>query len=269
MQACHAPARRRDGRPVIGSPTNRPMLRTMLRTTATGTSWPWWIPPNGSVVAVYEYDPFGNMLRETVDPLALQTLGGGGFRFSTKYHDQESGLLYYGYRHLNPDTGRWLNRDPIGEGGGENPQAVAGNDLANHIDSLGERIVSHVGVSCCRPADIEYSGRLRVGTTAFAEALRDALQAGVEGRVPGSTKHVQCLVLSVGKPEGGSGPYYRIIPLDYQRGPDYDTAVCKSCRNVERLEALLSSRKEIRVYNTDFNGRNSALRRYSDTARPL
>jgi hypothetical protein len=39
------------------------------------------------------------------------------FRFSTKYQDDETGLLYYGYRYYQPVTGRWINRDPIGEKG--------------------------------------------------------------------------------------------------------------------------------------------------------
>jgi len=38
------------------------------------------------------------------------------FRFSTKYQDDESDLLYYGYRCLNTSTGRWLSRDPFEEG---------------------------------------------------------------------------------------------------------------------------------------------------------
>lgn len=37
------------------------------------------------------------------------------FRFSTKYQDQETGLLYYGYRYYQPQTGRWLSRDPLGD----------------------------------------------------------------------------------------------------------------------------------------------------------
>jgi RHS repeat-associated protein len=39
------------------------------------------------------------------------------FRFSTKYQDDETGFLYYGYRYYDPSTGRWPNRDPINEPG--------------------------------------------------------------------------------------------------------------------------------------------------------
>jgi type VI secretion system secreted protein VgrG len=39
------------------------------------------------------------------------------FRFSTKFTEQESGLVYYGYRFYDAENGRWLSRDPIGEFG--------------------------------------------------------------------------------------------------------------------------------------------------------
>ncbi len=35
-------------------------------------------------------------------------------RFSNKYQDEETDLLYYGYRYYNASTGRWLGRDPFG-----------------------------------------------------------------------------------------------------------------------------------------------------------
>jgi RHS repeat-associated protein len=35
------------------------------------------------------------------------------FRFSTKYQDDETDLLYYGFRYYNPNTGRWISRDPL------------------------------------------------------------------------------------------------------------------------------------------------------------
>jgi RHS repeat-associated protein len=63
---------------------------------------------DGSVAARYEYGPFGELLRAT-GPMAKAN----PFRFSTKYQDDETGLLYYGYRYYDPNTGRWLNRDPL------------------------------------------------------------------------------------------------------------------------------------------------------------
>jgi len=62
----------------------------------------------GSVVAQYEYGPFAEPLRAT-GPLAADN----PFRFSTKYTDLETGLIYYGYRYYSPSLGRWLSRDPV------------------------------------------------------------------------------------------------------------------------------------------------------------
>jgi len=58
-------------------------------------------------------------------------------RFSTKYQDSETDLLYYGYRYYNANTGRWLNRDPLGEMGGVNLYGFVGNDGINYWDALG------------------------------------------------------------------------------------------------------------------------------------
>jgi RHS repeat-associated protein len=69
--------------------------------------------PAGSaaeVTAVYEYGPFGEPLRVT-GPAA----DANPVRFSSETVDAASGFYYYGYRYYNPDTGRWLSRDPAFE----------------------------------------------------------------------------------------------------------------------------------------------------------
>jgi RHS repeat-associated protein len=58
-------------------------------------------------------------------------------RFSTKYHDAETGLYYYGYRFYAPGLHRWLNRDPIGEKGGFNLYAFCGKNGVNRGDLFG------------------------------------------------------------------------------------------------------------------------------------
>jgi RHS repeat-associated protein len=63
---------------------------------------------NGSVVGQYEYGPFGEVLRAS-GPMAKAN----PFRFSTKYQDDETDLLYYGFRYYNAGTGRWNSRDPL------------------------------------------------------------------------------------------------------------------------------------------------------------
>ena len=58
---------------------------------------------NGTTAATYVYGPFGEVMRMTGPMARLNP-----FRFSTKYDDDETDLLYYGYRYYNPSTGRWL-----------------------------------------------------------------------------------------------------------------------------------------------------------------
>ncbi|OAM91696.1 RHS repeat-associated core domain-containing protein [Termitidicoccus mucosus] len=85
-----------------------------------------------ALVAAYEYDGFGNLLRSNGEYAAENP-----FRFSTKYQDAETGLLYYGLRYYSASMGRFINQDPIGEEGGINLYAMAGNDLINGTDYLG------------------------------------------------------------------------------------------------------------------------------------
>ena len=86
----------------------------------------------GAVSATYEYGPFGEPLRAS-GPMSRSN----PFRWSTKYTDDETDLVYYGYRYYNPGLGRWLNRDPIGEMGGLNLFGFVQNSAPNRIDPLG------------------------------------------------------------------------------------------------------------------------------------
>jgi RHS repeat-associated protein len=63
--------------------------------------------------------------------------GQNPFQFSTKYTDAETGLIYYGYRYYNPNTGRWINRDPIAEKGGLNLYGFVNNNSACKFDNSG------------------------------------------------------------------------------------------------------------------------------------
>jgi RHS repeat-associated protein len=81
--------------------------------------------------------PFGEVIRAT-GPMAKAN----PFRFSTKYQDDETDLLYYGYRYYNANTGRWQSRDPIGERGGKNLYCFTGNNQVNAIDELGNQTLS-------------------------------------------------------------------------------------------------------------------------------
>lgn len=94
----------------------------------------------GTVSASYEYDPFGQTLRSTGEYASQNP-----FKFSTKYRDEETGLLYYGYRYANPQTGKWLSRDPLGEEGDLNLYRFNDNVPIYYIDPLGAQVRSDRG----------------------------------------------------------------------------------------------------------------------------
>jgi len=93
---------------------------------------------NGSVSANYEYGAFAEPIRH-----GGSVSDSNPFRFSTKYQDDETGLLDYGLRFYSPKTGRWLSRDPIGQRGGSNLYGIVGNDPITRIDGLGLFIIAN------------------------------------------------------------------------------------------------------------------------------
>jgi RHS repeat-associated protein len=86
----------------------------------------------GTTAAVYEYSPFGETIRST-GPMAEVN----PYRFSTKYTDDETGLLYYGFRSYSPSLGRWVSRDPIEEEGGSDVYEYVQNCPTALVDGLG------------------------------------------------------------------------------------------------------------------------------------
>ena len=74
-----------------------------------------YVSESGTIAAQYVYDPYGNVIEAVGSNVDIFSFG-----FSTKYLDRETGMLAYQLRYYLPDHGRWLNRDPIEEQGGEN-----------------------------------------------------------------------------------------------------------------------------------------------------
>ncbi len=88
---------------------------------------------DGSEAARYEYGPFGELLQATGTTAKVCP-----FRFSSKYQDDETGLLYYGFRYYKPSTGSWVSRDPIEESGGINTYGFLANNPLAQVDILGK-----------------------------------------------------------------------------------------------------------------------------------
>ncbi|NMC82331.1 MAG: RHS repeat-associated core domain-containing protein, partial [Armatimonadetes bacterium] len=87
---------------------------------------------DGSETARYEYGPFGEPIRAT-GLMAKEN----PFRFSTKRTDNTTDFVLYEYRLYSPSMGRWPNRDPMEENGGENLYAFVDNNPNDLIDPYG------------------------------------------------------------------------------------------------------------------------------------
>ena len=80
------------------------------------------------------------------------------FLWASEYFDSELDLIYYNYRFYNPQTGRWLTRDPIDD---INEDALSkthinktdylmlSNDMVNNSDWLGLKEVRRIECGSC------------------------------------------------------------------------------------------------------------------------
>ena len=85
---------------------------------------------NGSRVASFDYDPYGN---------STNTAGrvSTDLRYAGMFYDQQDGIYLTQYRAYDPKTSRWLSRDPLGERRGVNLYGYALDTPLNLIDPLG------------------------------------------------------------------------------------------------------------------------------------
>ncbi len=118
--------------------------------------------------ATYDYNAFG----ETIQSDGVASVA-NHFRFSTKYTDDETGLLYYGYRFYQPSTGRWPSRDPIEERGGKNLYAFIKNNPIAHFDALGLYIWNYVAPTLnVRTTLFPGSHKRSLGLTTTPESIK-------------------------------------------------------------------------------------------------
>ena len=79
-----------------------------------------------------KYDPYGKVIKDT-NP------GFQPFGFAGGLYDHQTGLVRFGARDYDAETGRWTTKDPIGfDGGSANLYTYALNNPVNFIDTEGE-----------------------------------------------------------------------------------------------------------------------------------
>ena len=85
----------------------------------------------GAVAQRLDYDSFGRVIRDT-NP------GFQPFGFQGGLYDSDTGLVEFGCRWYDAETGRWISKDPILLEGGWNVYAFCDNDPVNRTDPTGE-----------------------------------------------------------------------------------------------------------------------------------
>ena len=181
--AYNAPTREyyAEGELVLGEPTlpyyyGPDQLGTVRRAFASTTSAP-----------AYSYDPYGNPLQTTA-PVT-------DFNYAGTFYNADSGLYLTRYRAYNPAIGRWLSRDPIGEG--SDPAAnlyryVGGNpvSLTDPNGSFSFIIAAVAGAIAGGGLDLAeqyFANGRNLGCVNWGEVAANAAFGAVSGVLPGAT----------------------------------------------------------------------------------
>ena len=84
----------------------------------------------GAIAARYDYDPYGR-------PSLIQGTNLADFQYAGYYEHETSGLNLTKYRAYDPNTAKWLSRDPAGMRGGLDLYDYCLNDPVASIDEYG------------------------------------------------------------------------------------------------------------------------------------
>jgi len=130
------------------------------------------IDTTGTVTKSFEFDSYGQLLSESNPSFEFPFGFAGGLR------DKLTGLVRFGYRDYNPDSGRWTARDPVLYQSGQlNHYVYVGNNPIDFRDPLGlwcvggsfYRIVGAGAQVCCKNGICSYCGEVGLGIGNSAE----------------------------------------------------------------------------------------------------
>jgi len=141
---------------------------------------------SGNVVKQLDYDAFGNVISDSNTDFTIP------FGFAGGLQDNGTGLIRFGYRDYDPETGRWTARDPIGFAGGDtNLYGYVLGDPINLIDPTGEFGVAGAVVGAVVNAVSTYASGGSAGDVARAAVVGAAtgfVTGGLSGAAGSATK---------------------------------------------------------------------------------
>jgi RHS repeat-associated protein len=167
---------------------------------------------DGKVAQTIAYDAWGDVVSDSA-------VGFQPFGFAGGLYDPDTGLVHFGARDYDPETARWLSKDPIGFGGGTtNLYGYVLGDPINIIDPSG--LVSQDDL-------FDLADMLGVGTVGRGIALRrDAPLEVSKGNVGGAA----CMAAA-----GSAGILLGAIGLGAQAGAGVGGRGAKGAAYARRL----------------------------------
>ncbi|MDZ7684426.1 MAG: RHS repeat-associated core domain-containing protein [Gammaproteobacteria bacterium] len=148
------------------------------------------ITKSGQVVWQGQYEAFGKVT-ETINTID------NPLRFPGQYADDETGTYYNTYRDYDSGLGRYIQRDPLGLGGGTNPFGYVLQNPVRHSDPTGQALpLAIVGTCAVAPQACAAAAALAAGAVAYvalnvAQQVNDGSSEELprNGQVPGTIEH--------------------------------------------------------------------------------
>ena len=212
----------------------------------------------GTVAQRMDYDEFGRVLLDT-NP------GFQPFGFAGGIYDQDTGLVRFGARDYDAETGRWTAKDPVGfMGGSSNLWTYARDDPVNLLDPTGLRgtvsdIIAYMDTLAGQRAEQgQWLGLYWTGASIFVEALKTFLSPvkifdiltdqckpwlGTNGRLFEAS--LELLTYGVGKWVDDPVKYYKNFTQQSLKSGFYDPVwrnekAYSQWQTFDRLEDLIS-----------------------------
>ncbi len=126
---------------------------------------------DGTIAELYGYDIFGKRTILAPDGTTIRSTSNydSPYGYTSRRHDEESGLMYFRARYYDPDNGEFISQDPMEQVDGAS--VYLGHFVPNAVDPVGQQIFVH-SYATGGVALAEFTARSN-----FLFAVVDSLQA--------------------------------------------------------------------------------------------